>query len=66
MQRSADPSPDCPNPWEGRVLVTVRVNAGWTIPFLFLAVRVSRYTPAAVFAGVPDSEYYPYSYQSIN
>lgn len=35
-------------------LVTVRVNAWVAVPFLFLAVRVSRYTPAAVFAGVPE------------
>ena len=35
-------------------LVTVRVNAWVAVPFLFLAVRVSRYTPAAAFAGVPE------------
>src|ERR1019366_1462645 len=34
-------------------LVTVRVNAWVTVPFLFLAVRVSGYTPAAAFLGVP-------------
>ena len=32
-------------------LVTVRVNAWVAVPFLFLAVRVSWYTPAAAFAG---------------
>ena len=35
-------------------LVTVRVNAWVAVPFLFLAVRVSRYTPPAEPAGVPE------------
>src|ERR1035441_4459957 len=35
-------------------LVTVRVNAWVAVPCLFLAVRISRYTPAAAFAGVPE------------
>src|SRR5712664_3119125 len=35
-------------------LVTVRVNAWVAVPCLFLAVRVSRYTPAAALAGVPE------------
>ena len=35
-------------------LVTVRVNAWVAVPFLFLAVRVSGYTPAAAFLGVPE------------
>ncbi len=34
--------------------VTVRVNAWVAVPFLFLAVRVSGYTPAAAFLGVPE------------
>ena len=34
--------------------VTVRVNAWVAVPFLFLAVRVSGYTPAAAFPGVPE------------
>ena len=35
-------------------LVTVRLKAWVAAPFLFLAVRVSGYTPAAAFAGVPE------------
>src|ERR1017187_1948688 len=35
-------------------LVTVRVNAWVAVPYLFLAVRVSGYTPAAAFLGVPE------------
>lgn len=35
-------------------LVTVRVSAWVAVPFLFLAVRVSGYTPAAAFTGVPE------------
>ena len=34
--------------------VTVRVNAWVAVPYLFLAVRVSGYTPAAAFLGVPE------------
>ena len=34
--------------------VTVRVNGWVAVPLLFLAVRVSGYTPAAAFAGVPE------------
>ena len=35
-------------------LVTVSVNAWVAVPFLFLAVRVSRYGPAAALLGVPE------------
>jgi hypothetical protein len=34
--------------------VTVRVNAWVAAPYLFLAVRVSGYTPPAEPAGVPE------------
>src|ERR1017187_9533659 len=34
--------------------VTVRVNAWVAVPYLFLAVRVRGYTPAAAFLGVPE------------
>jgi hypothetical protein len=34
--------------------VTVRVNAWVAVPYLFLAVRVSGYTPAAALLGVPE------------
>lgn len=35
-------------------LVTVSVKAWVAVPVLFLAVRVSGYTPEAAFAGVPE------------
>ena len=35
-------------------LVTVRVNAWVAVPFLFLAVSVSGYTPAAPFVGAGE------------
>ena len=35
-------------------LVMVRVKAWVAVPFTLLAVRVSGYTPAAAFAGVPE------------
>ena len=35
-------------------LVTVSVNAWVAVPYLFLAVRASGYTPAAAFLGVPE------------
>src|ERR1700733_4915065 len=40
--------------WMAGARVTVRVNAWVAVPSLFLAVRVSGYTPAAAFLGIPE------------
>lgn len=53
VQRSADPGSDGPDLPDGRGPGYGQVNAWVAVPFLFLAVRVSLYTPAAALAGVP-------------
>ncbi len=54
LQRGAHRDPDSPDLPDGPAPVTVRVNAWAAVPFLFLAVRVSGYTPAAAFLEVPE------------
>jgi hypothetical protein len=58
MPRGYAPVPDvCADIAEespARPRVTVKVNAWVAVPYLFLAVRVSGYTPAAALLGVPE------------
>jgi len=51
--------------WMAGARVTVRVNAWVAVPFSFLAVRVSGYTPAAAFLGIPEIVAVP-SLSSVN
>ena len=51
--------------WMAGARVTVKVNAWVAVPYLFLAVRVSGYTPAAAFLGVPEMVAVP-SLVSVN